>query len=106
MTLSGWARLWVVASVIWWAASFAWMTFEPNSVMPAVFFNPSDYCPAPCDAAKLDGVSATWRDGWAVWFRSSWESGQLPLVLFLPFGIGAITWGGRWIARGFGQKVG
>lgn len=35
MNLSGWARLWIVASVIWWGAGAWWLSqnFEPDTVV-------------------------------------------------------------------------
>jgi hypothetical protein len=80
MNLSGWTRLWIVASVIWWAAGMIWLWVEFPGWHPLPF-------------GEWD------RDR-----TNYWLSGLAAIVAF-PFIVGAILAGASavtlWVWRGF-----
>lgn len=86
MKLSGWVRLWIVASVIWWGVGGMWVAQNvPASWTPT---NPG----APLQDAR-------------------WEMNYGPVIVtalivaLVPFGVAlafvAVRWVLRWIWRGF-----
>jgi hypothetical protein len=120
MKMSGWVRVWIVASVIWWAGGAVWLSRVNFSglVMPSLSYS-YDGLP-PCREEHLGGLDwdrvyaggclppdtvasfrVGWEKRWRAWFDLSWKEGHLPLVLFGPFILGALMLGVSWIIRGF-----
>jgi hypothetical protein len=119
---SGWFRLWLVVSLVWWAAGAWWVTHRDYNTspirdgMPPINWSDADYCPevgcTPCAGGEsnpfckyLDGTLAARKEGyaeyWASWIDEEWRNGELPLALFGPFAIGALMMGAGWVRKGF-----
>lgn len=129
MQLSGWVRLWIVASLVWWVGGTVWLSkievhrFGIPLRMPEIFYSPPEFS-LPCiDKANPNDADAGpwplcsqqeevkqnsrrfWENAWAYWSAAAWSEGFLPLVLFGPFILGALMFGIGWISRGFGSTV-
>lgn len=93
MKVSGWVRVWVVASLIVWGGGSFWLSRIDYKAwggqMPSLIYDPARYSPN------------AWESDWKYWTEVSWRAGDLPLVLFGPFILGALMLGVSWIIRGF-----
>jgi hypothetical protein len=102
MKVSGWVRVWIVASVIWWAGGAVWISRVNFSgeVMPSLWYTMPG-CYPDCEMALIARDREYWGERWEYWLRGAWESGGLPLLFFGPFILGALMLGVSWVARGF-----
>ena len=120
MKLSGWTRLWIVASVIWGGAG-AWLISRPDPArleMPPIHFTESEYClPSGCTPCKPEGnetgpwcryqsdTAASYKFGWelhwSAWIKSRTDSFELPAWSLGPFAIGLLMVGVGWVRKGF-----
>ncbi len=130
MTLSGWTRLWIVASLSIWIGGFFWLStveyggqrmppLQTDSSMcnPWNEFRPETNSQAPADASAggwrivptedpdhpscPDRAAVAWNYDWSDWLERSARSGHLPLVAFGPFILGALMLGIGWVRKGF-----
>ena len=76
MKLSGWTRLWIVASVIWWAAGALWLT---KSFQPAVEMETG--------LTVEGGPYALYREDWTPWLV------RLAVVVTAPFLVAVLAYG-------------
>lgn len=127
MKLSGWARLWIVASVIWWGAGVVYLAPQ----MPSLSTPIPEPIPAGCEdrkppeslpetksgpeiSTRLQYTECDWkmfargrrREDWLAYWTNFGIAAAMwfvaPLALWLGFRIVAVV--GLWVIRGFWPK--
>jgi hypothetical protein len=135
MTLSGWTRLWIVASLAIWIGGFFWLQSVnyplPGSAeaserfplrMPPLQPDQSfckrgpwdDYAQPGSEGARWrldpeatcrDTTTENWNYEWERWISQSSKAGHFPLIAFGPFILGALMLGIGWVRKGFSSPV-
>jgi hypothetical protein len=118
MKLSGWVRLWIVASLIIWIGGFFWLQsislpYPGESKVSEQYplkmppLQP-DFSECPRWETVQEGVPTcrdqlreNWSFVWGRWSEQAIAAGSLPLVVFGPFILGALMLGVSWVIRGF-----
>lgn len=126
MKLSGWARLWIVASVIWWVVGGIALSQQPYKFdrgdmsavpytyrMPSFKFEPQNHCTVTFPneyyrdrAACLAKMEEGWRHTWARWLSDAWDSGHLPFLIFGPLVLAGLWLARNWVYDGFKASSG
>lgn len=100
MSLSGWTRLWIVASVIWWAVG-ACILMPQLPILTADQDAAIRGC-APPESSICQVVTTTTE----ATLKRAWEALMPSFVTWLggPLFLWLLLRGTRWVARGFSRR--
>ncbi len=121
LKLSGWTRLWIVATVIWWVGGgialsqqkYAFTRGDDGPLaltytMPAFALDTATSCtanfPSQYYASRADCLAKQEqgrKEMWGRWLSDSWDSGHLPFVLFGPLVLAGLWLARNWVVDGF-----
>ncbi len=110
MKLSGWVRLWIVASVFWWGAGAVWLVtnFSPETV-PFGYVEPTcqERAALEAPAGLLPPPACSWSGPPEVEDWTWWQI-QLAVVVAVPLAlaliVGVVKTVSMWVWRGFFPK--